>query len=148
MFKKLSLTTTTCLLGLATGPALAIDGWDFSGSNARNQAMSSNYFNLYDSYNIWVNPAYVDKYKNRVDVNITDGIRDDESAGVFVEAGNTGTWGFYLGRPSDSRTGPADSPFSLSFGQPSSFTATNGGVTNLSPTTPSPQSIEQQRWQS
>ena len=78
-----------------------VDGWDYSGQNARNESLQTSYVNLYDSYNIWVNPAYANKYNNRVDANVAEGGRDDESAGVYFKKGIS-TWGFYVGRPSDS----------------------------------------------
>ena len=89
------------LAALAT-PALAdVDGWEFSGQNARSQALASDYKNLVDSYNIWVNPALVVKHSNRVDINITDDIRDDEGAGIYKTFG-ANTFGAFLGRPSVS----------------------------------------------
>ncbi|MFQ5597334.1 MAG: hypothetical protein ACE5GK_04710, partial [Nitrospiria bacterium] len=87
--------------------AWAIDGLEFSGQNARNEALQTDYGSLIDSYNIWVNPALVNDYSNRVDVNITDDgfpshtSSDEEMGGVFKTFGNQAV-GVYIGRPTDS----------------------------------------------
>ena len=88
------------VLAALTTPVLAeVDGWDFSGQNARSQALASDYKNLVDSYNIWVNPALVVKHSNRVDLNITAGT---DGAGLYKTFGSS-TVGAYLGRPSVSQ---------------------------------------------
>lgn len=100
MFVRNALSVAV-LAALATPAFAEVDGWDFSGQNARSQALQSDYNNLVDSYNIWVNPALVAKHSNRIDINITEGIRDDEGAGIYKTFG-VNTVGAFIGRPSDS----------------------------------------------
>lgn len=131
--KKLTLIISVAAT-VFSGQSLAIvDGWDFSGSSARNEAMNADYWNSRDNYNVWVNPAYVNKYKNYADLNITDGVQDDEMAGVFKELGNTGTWGFYIGRPSEPSNFDII-PTTFGFNQLSDFGATSPGATGEIPT--------------
>ncbi len=130
--KELAIVTSIAL-ALSSGKSFAIvDGWDFSGESARNEAMNADYWNSRDNYNVWVNPAYTNKYKNYADLNISDGARDDEMAGIFKELGSTGTWGFYIGRPSDVRNFNL-SPAGFGFNQLNDFTATNTGATGETP---------------
>ena len=94
---------SVAVLAALTTPVLAqVDGWDFSGQNARSTALASDYKNLVDSYNIWVNPALVVKHSNRVDINLSD--YNDDSAGLYKTFGSS-TVGAYLGRPSVSQLG-------------------------------------------
>ena len=95
-------TLAVAVLAALSTPALAeVDGWNFSGQNARSQALASDYKNLVDSYNIWVNPALVVKHSNRVDINITDGT---EGTGIYKTFG-ANTVGAFIGRPSESSLG-------------------------------------------
>lgn len=110
MFVRNALSVAL-LVALATPVLAEVDGWDFSGQNARSQALASDYKNLVDSYNIWVNPALVVKHSNRVDINITDqnsldipdirNTRDTEGAGIYKTFG-ANTFGAFIGRPSES----------------------------------------------
>ena len=100
MLKSQKLAIAASVAVVFSGQSFAIvDGWDFSGSSARNEAMNLDYWNSHDNYNVWVNPAYATKYTDYVDINITDNGGDDEMAGVFYESASAGTWGFYIGRP-------------------------------------------------
>lgn len=109
MRKVLHLGTAAAVTMAITSPALAIDidGWDFSGQNARNEALQSDYGNLRDSYNIWVNPALVNDYSDRIDVNVSgsgspnNNPSNDEMGGVYKTFGGQ-TIGAYIGRPSES----------------------------------------------
>ena len=115
MLKSQKLAIAASVAVVFSGQSFAIvDGWDFSGSSARNEAMNLDYWNSHDNYNVWVNPAYATKYTDYVDINITDGSRDDEMAGVFYETASAGTWGFYIGRPAaptDIDEEPVGAPF-------------------------------------
>ncbi|MCW8935302.1 MAG: hypothetical protein OQK98_11315 [Gammaproteobacteria bacterium] len=132
--KKLAIVTSVAIATFSGQSFAIVDGWDFSGDSARNEAMNADYWNSRDNYNVWVNPAYVTKYKNFADLNISDGVRDDEMAGVFKELGSSGTWGFYIGRPSEP--GNVDinpSNFGFGFNQLTDFSATNSGATGAIP---------------
>lgn len=69
----------------------AVDGLLTSANNARNLALQQSYFSLDDDFNIWVNPAFVNKYKGRAYIEHT------EMAGGNIATG-VGVWGLYLGR--------------------------------------------------
>jgi len=130
--KKLAIVTSIALAASSGQSFAIVDGWDFSGDSARNEAMNADYWNSQDNYNVWVNPAYANKYKDYADLNISDGGRDDEMAGVFKELGNSGTWGFYIGRPSEAGNFNI-SPSAFGFNQLRDFNATNSGATGETP---------------
>ena len=115
MLKSQKLAIAASVAVVFSGQSFAIvDGWDFSGQNARNEALQTDYGSLYDSYNIWVNPALVVDYSDRIDINLTDdGLgdsdvgagegntsSDEEMGGVFKTFGGQAL-GAYIGRPSD-----------------------------------------------
>ena len=125
--KKISLALSVAMVTFSGQSFAVLDGWDFSGDSARNEAMSTDYWNMRDNYNVWVNPAYATKYTNYADVNITDGAQDDEMAGVFAKLSDTSTIGFYIGRPT-SFTSSGFNP-NFYFFDLQNFGATNDGVT-------------------
>jgi hypothetical protein len=108
LFKRttLAVAVSAAMVGMAQAEP---DAWNFSGLNARGSALQSDYTNLKDSYNIWVNPSLLWHYSNRVDVNATD---DGVPQGEPGDVGETGAgayktfgdhaFGAFLGRPSDS----------------------------------------------
>ena len=95
---RLSAVSVLVLTVLAS-PALAIDGWDFSSQNARNEALQTDFATAKDSYNIWVNPAQVNNYSDRLDINLTE---NEDGVGVFKTLGNNHVLGAYIGRPTAS----------------------------------------------
>lgn len=107
MLKSQKLAIAASVAMAFSGQSYAVDGWSFSGDNARNEAMQTDYTNLRDSYNIWVNPALVNDYSDRIDINVTDDgaashvSSDEEMGGAFKTFGGQ-TFGAYIGRPSDS----------------------------------------------
>ncbi|OGT18820.1 MAG: hypothetical protein A2V90_01740 [Gammaproteobacteria bacterium RBG_16_57_12] len=98
---RLTALSAAVLSALSTQAVATVDGFDYSGSDARSSALQSDYSNLRDSYNIWVNPAQVVNYSNRVDINIPVS-SSQEAAGVYKTLGNGQTFGVYIGRPSSS----------------------------------------------
>lgn len=100
--------------------ALAIDGWDYSGEEARANAQQLNYFSLRDDIgNVWVNPALLMEHDSqvrltidnrnrqniyRVDDNLNPGGVDDSggAGGLFYRLTPNSTIGAYIGRRSTS----------------------------------------------
>ncbi|MEK6749555.1 MAG: hypothetical protein AABY83_10160 [Pseudomonadota bacterium] len=56
----------TLTLAFCSAAANGFDGWDVSNLNARNSALKQDYFSMQDDYDIWVNPALLQAYPNRV----------------------------------------------------------------------------------
>lgn len=130
MKKRFYLTAVSAaVMAALAAPASAVDGWNYSGANARNGALQTNYSALKDSYNIWVNPAYVIEYKNRADVNM-DTWTGGEAVGVLKEH-NGSTYGIYLGRPSESTLAQATNDGTLQYGNLYSATVVGGNRGSL-----------------
>jgi hypothetical protein len=104
-------TLSLCVAVAMAGPALAYDGYDYSGQSARSQALQLDYFSHRDVGNIWVNPALVRHYSNRVMININNNNNDGQgSGGVLLGSGEhtfdiEHTIGIYIGRDSVSSMG-------------------------------------------
>ena len=108
MLKKVIITGI--LLSTVTSALLA-------GGNATNRAASSarldglgmNVYMVEDNFNIWANPAFIEKYQSEATVNLQGQNTASVMAGGSVGT-TAGTFGVYFGRPSRDLTGTMTSP--------------------------------------
>lgn len=143
----------TAIISTLPATASAIDGWDYSGAEARANAKQLNYFTLNDDFgNIWVNPALAAQHRNQVRLTITDEDRqginraDDNpgstnttnsggAGGALYGLGASSTVGLYIGRRSTSDLGDA-----LTYANYTGAPNLTGDTDNFSDTDYNPQS--------
>ena len=124
--KKMFAKTTLALAvaGVMAAPAFAVDGYGYSGENARSKALQLNYFSYGDRGNVWVNPALAAEYGNSAEVTLRNG--GSHTGGVFYEVMDGHTVGVYLGRPSTAKHSTA-----LDFGSYDGYVPGFGWETGL-----------------
>jgi hypothetical protein len=120
-FKKIKIASTL-FISLSPLPTLAItdplidtdfavtDGWATSSANSRSAALQLGYSGLYDPYNIWVNPALINNYRNQAYIELgtvhpnestaeaNDAITPSSQMGGANIATRIGVFGIYIGR--------------------------------------------------